>query len=115
MIIVTRTRLEIGIVIEAIENWIIEIREKPDTLPHEPGVDYRPVPCRTTVCRRIIQVHLLFPHATAVGEAHGLATALEEERLPAEWGKPAEVVTHLESLEDHEHVHSVERCTGRPG
>ena len=41
------------------------------------------------------------------------AAALEE-RLPVELGKPAEVVTHLESLEDHERAHSTERCTGRP-
>jgi hypothetical protein len=25
------------------------------------------------------------------------------------------VITHLESLEDHEHVHSREHYTGRPG
>jgi hypothetical protein len=25
------------------------------------------------------------------------------------------VITHLESLEDHEHVHSTEHYTGRPG
>jgi hypothetical protein len=27
---------------------------------------------------------------------------------------PAEVITHLESLEDHEAVHSREHYTGRP-
>jgi divalent metal cation (Fe/Co/Zn/Cd) transporter len=58
-------------------------------------------------------VHLLFPHETGVGEAHRLATLLEE-RLPAELGKPAEVSTHLESLEDHEAVHAREHYTGRP-
>jgi len=57
---------------------------------------------------------LLFPHATAVGEAHRLATLLEE-RLPVELGTRAEVITHLESLEDHEDVHSTEHYTGRPG
>ena len=68
---------------------------------------------RTTGYRQIIEVHLLFPHATPVGEAHRLATALEE-RLPEELGMPAEVITHLESLEDHERVHSTEHYTGRP-
>jgi len=48
-----------------------------------------------------------------VGDAHRLATALEE-RLPVEMGKPAEVITHLESLEDHERVHATEHYTGRP-
>jgi cation diffusion facilitator family transporter len=90
-----------------------QIREKLDTICAELGVNYHGVRFRTTGYRQIIEVHLLFPHATAVGEAHRLATALEE-RLPADLGRPAEVITHLESLEDHEDVHSKEHYTGRP-
>jgi cation diffusion facilitator family transporter len=90
-----------------------QIREKLDAICSDLGVHYHGVRYRTTGYRQIIEVHLLFPHATVVGEAHRLATALEE-RLPVELGKPAEVITHLESLEDHEHVHSVEHYTGRP-
>ncbi|MGO9085653.1 MAG: cation diffusion facilitator family transporter [Candidatus Sulfotelmatobacter sp.] len=90
-----------------------EIREKLDAICNELGVHYHGVRYRTTGHRQIIEVHLLFPHATAVGEAHRLATALEE-RLPVELAKPAEVITHLESLEDHAAVHSHEHYTGRP-
>ena len=90
-----------------------EIREKLDAICNELGVHYHGVRYRTTGYRQIIEVHLLFPHATAVGEAHRLATALEE-RLPVELAKPAEVITHLESLEDHAAVHSHEHYTGRP-
>jgi len=90
-----------------------QIREKLDKICNELGVNYHGVRYRTTGYRQIIEVHLLFPHATAVGEAHRLATALEE-RLPVELGKPAEVITHLESEEDHEHVHSTVHYTGRP-
>ncbi len=90
-----------------------EIREKLDALCNELGVHYHGVRFRTTGHRQIIEVHLLFPHATAVGEAHRLATLLEE-RLPVELAGPAEVITHLESLEDHEDVHSREHYTGRP-
>jgi len=90
-----------------------QIRDKLDTICSELGIHYHGVRYRTTGYREIIEVHLLFPHATAVGEAHRLATALEE-RLPVELGKPAEVITHLESVEDHEHVHSTEHYTGRP-
>ena len=90
-----------------------QIREKLDQICGELGVHYHGVRYRTTGYRQIIEVHLLFPHATAVGEAHRLATALEE-RLPAELGKPAEVITHLESLEDHEDVHTTGHYTGRP-
>jgi cation diffusion facilitator family transporter len=91
-----------------------QIREKLDAICNELGIHYHGVRYRTTGYRQIIEVHLLFPHATVVGEAHRLATALEE-RLPVELAKPAEVITHLESLEDHEHVHSIEHYTGRPG
>ncbi len=90
-----------------------QIRGNLDAICHELGVHYHGVRYRTTGYRQIIEVHLLFPHATPVGEAHRLATALEE-RLPIELGKPAEVITHLESLEDHEDVHSQEHYTGRP-
>jgi cation diffusion facilitator family transporter len=90
-----------------------QIREKLDQICDELGVHYHGVRYRTTGYRQIIEVHLLFPHATAVGVAHRLATALEE-RLPADLGTPAEVITHLESLEDHEDVHTTGHYTGRP-
>ncbi len=90
-----------------------QIREKLDAICSELGVHYHGVRYRTTGYRQIIEVHLLFPHATPVGEAHRLATALEE-RLPVELARPAEVITHLESVEDHEAVHSTEHYTGRP-
>ena len=89
------------------------IRERLDAICSELGVQYHGVRFRTTGYRHIIEVHLLFPHATPVGEAHRVATALEE-RLPVELATPAEVITHLESLEDHEAVHSREHYTGRP-
>ncbi len=90
-----------------------QIREHLDRLCHELGVHYHGVRYRTTGYRQIIEVHLLFPHETSVGEAHRLATLLEE-RVPKELGQPAEVITHLESLEDHEDVHTTEHYTGRP-
>ena len=90
-----------------------QIREKLDAICNELGLHYHGVRYRTTGYREIIEVHLLFPHETAVGEAHRRATLLEE-RLPHELGKPAEVITHLESLEDHEHVHATEHYTGKP-
>ncbi len=91
-----------------------EIRQKLDTLCNELGVHYHGVRFRTTGYRQLIEIHLLFPHATPVGEAHRLATLLEE-RLPRELSVPAEVITHLESLDDHEDVHTREHYTGRPG
>jgi cation diffusion facilitator family transporter len=91
-----------------------QIREKLDQICTELGMHYHGVRFRTTGYRQLIEVHLLFPHATPVGEAHRMATVLEE-RLPAELATPAEVITHLESLEDHADVHSQEHYTGKPG
>jgi cation diffusion facilitator family transporter len=90
-----------------------KIRQKLDSICSELAIQYHGVRFRTTGYRQIIEVHLLFPHLTSVSEAHRLATILEE-RLPAELGMPAEVMTHLESLEDHADVHREQHYTGKP-
>jgi cation diffusion facilitator family transporter len=90
-----------------------KIRQKLDSICSELAIQYHGVRFRTTGYRQIIEIHLLFPHLTSVSEAHRLATILEE-RLPAELGMPAEVTTHLESLEDHEAVHRQQHYTGKP-
>ena len=90
-----------------------QIRNKLDAICSELGLQYHGVRYRTTGYRQIIEVHLLFPHLMAVGEAHRLATLLEE-RLPQELSVPAEVFTHLESAEDHAAVHTKEHYTGKP-
>lgn len=90
-----------------------KIRDRLDALCAELSIQYHGVRFRTTGYRQIIEVHLLFPRQTSVTEAHALATVLEE-RLPAELGIPAEVITHLESLEDHAEVHHREHYTGKP-
>jgi cation diffusion facilitator family transporter len=90
-----------------------KIRERLDLICAELKIQYHGVRFRTTGYRQIIEVHLLFPCLTSVSEAHAMATILEE-RLPAELGMPAEVITHLESLEDHAEVHHQEHYTGKP-
>ena len=90
-----------------------KIRDKLDAICSELAIQYHGVRFRTTGYRQIIEVHLLFPRLTSVSEAHRLATILEE-RLPTELGMPAEVTTHLESLEDHADVHREQHYTGKP-
>ena len=90
-----------------------QIRHQLDAICGELGLQYHGVRFRTTGYRQIIEVHLLFPHAMGVGEAHRMATILEE-RLTMDLKVPAEVTTHLESLEDHSEVHHVQHYTGRP-
>jgi cation diffusion facilitator family transporter len=90
-----------------------EIRQKLDAICSELGVNYHGVRFRTTGYRQLIEVHLLFPGSTPLGEAHRLATMVEE-RLPAELRMPAEVITHLESEEDHAEIHAQKHYTGLP-
>ena len=52
----------------------------------------------------IIDVHLLFPSATPLTEAHRMATEIEQ-ILGARVEPFAEVHTHLEPLEDHDVIH----------
>jgi cation diffusion facilitator family transporter len=89
------------------------IREKLDAICAELNVKYHGVRFRTTGYRQMIEIHLLFPRDTALGDAHSLATAVEE-RLAAELATPTEVSTHLEAEEDHEIVHHREHYTGLP-
>ena len=90
-----------------------DIRARLDVICAELGMQYHGVRFRATGYRLMIEVHLLFPQQTPVGEAHRLATLLEE-RLPLELGYPADVTTHLESEEDHAEVHGTDHYTGKP-
>ena len=90
-----------------------KIRDKLDAICSELTIQYHGVRFRTTGYRQIIEVPLLFPRVTSVSEAHRLATILEE-RLPSELGMPAEIITHLECLEDHAEVHDEQHYTGKP-
>lgn len=90
-----------------------KIRRKLDEICSDLGIQYHGVRFRTTGFRQIVEIHLLFPASTSVSEAHRLATILEE-RLPVELDTPTEVITHLESLEDHADVHHEEHYTGKP-
>ncbi len=90
------------------------LRATLDALCAELGLEYHGVRFRNTGYRVRVDVHLLFPYGATVGDAHRIATLLEE-RLAATLDTPAEVVTHLESLEDHGNVHVSDHYTGRPG
>lgn len=90
-----------------------QIRERLDSICTELGIKYHGVRFRATGYRQLVEVHLLFPKATELGDAHALATRVEE-RLAAELTTPTEVITHMEAEEDHESVHAHEHYTGLP-
>jgi cation diffusion facilitator family transporter len=89
------------------------LRAKLDAICGELRVAYHGVRFRSSGARLLIEVHLLFPENATVGEAHRIATEVEE-RLPEALGMAAEVVTHLEALEDHHAIHSKRHYTGKP-
>ena len=68
------------------------------------GVEFHEVRYRSTGSRTIIEVHLLFPYETPLGKAHEAATRVERE-LTAALPFASEVITHLESIEDHDSIH----------
>jgi divalent metal cation (Fe/Co/Zn/Cd) transporter len=89
------------------------IRSRLDTACGDLHLQYHGVRFRTTGYRQIIEVHLLFPYSMPLGEAHRLATIVEE-RVIEDLETPSEITTHLESLEDHSEVHHVQHYQGLP-
>jgi cation diffusion facilitator family transporter len=81
----------------------IEARLAEFVEPH--GLTFHHLRCRHTGNRVLVEVHLLFPFSLPVGEAHRLATLIEEQ-LPRRLSFEAQFVTHLEALEDHGDVHA---------
>lgn len=69
------------------------------------GVKFHCLRYRDTGSRTWVEVHLLFPQDTKLSAAHRMATEVED-RVRRELGMRAEVLTHLETLEDHEQVHA---------
>jgi cation diffusion facilitator family transporter len=70
------------------------------------GIGFHQLRFRYTGQRVLIEVHLLFSYGTPVGEAHRIATTVEE-RLATSLPFDSEIVTHLEAVEDHAAVHHV--------
>jgi cation diffusion facilitator family transporter len=80
------------------------LRQELDSVCAELSIEYHGARFRDTGHKLRIELHLLFPFETSLGEAHRMATEVEE-RLESALEQPSEVITHLESLEDHERVH----------
>jgi cation diffusion facilitator family transporter len=81
------------------------LKQRLDVISAEMDVRYHGVRFRNTGYRLQIELHLLFPFETPLGEAHSIATRIERS-LQDTLDQPAEVVTHLESLEDHGTIHN---------
>lgn len=81
-----------------------ELREAVDRVAGQLQIQYHRLRFRDTGKHVIGSIHLLLPSATPLGEAHRLATRFEE-RLAAALPYEVELLTHLESLDDHATIH----------
>ena len=76
-----------------------------DTLTGQLGLQYHGLRHRSTGNTLWVEFHLLFPANTALAAAHALATRIEEELEEQSPGR-TEVLTHLETEDDHQQIHS---------
>lgn len=82
------------------------LREQLDSLAAQHGVKWHGLRFRETGGRLLVELHLLFPGQQTIGESHAVATRIET-ALGAAHDRRVDVVTHLESLEDHDGVHEL--------
>jgi cation diffusion facilitator family transporter len=69
------------------------------------GVEFHGLRHRNAGNTNWVEFHLLFPKDTSLESAHSLATKIEE-RIQQDSTMRTEVISHLETLEDHQEVHS---------
>ncbi len=81
------------------------LRSTLDSLAKSQGISWHGLRLRETGGRSLVEVHLLFPYECPLGEAHHIATLIEE-TIERDFEQPVEVITHLEAQEDHAERHS---------
>jgi cation diffusion facilitator family transporter len=84
-----------------------QISRELDRITTDLGVQYHELRLRSTGARILVELHLLFPYRMALGHAHALATEIER-RLTTSLPFTMQMISHLESLEDHDLVHNGE-------
>ncbi len=78
-----------------------------DEMTAGPHVEYHGLRHRNAGQTVWVEFHLLFPKGITLDAAHRLATRIEE-KVEQTVGTRAEVISHLEPLEDHDRVHARE-------
>jgi divalent metal cation (Fe/Co/Zn/Cd) transporter len=82
-----------------------QIRRRLVEMTSEAGVKFHGLRNRNAGNTNWVEFHLLFPKNTSLESAHSLATKIEE-RIQQDSTIRTEVISHLETLEDHQKVHS---------
>jgi cation diffusion facilitator family transporter len=80
------------------------LRQLLEEMTSQHGVEFHGLRHRNAGSTIWVEFHLLFPKGTPLESAHALATRIEE-RIKVTLSYRAEVISHLETLEDHAAVH----------
>ena len=96
-----------GLMDEVDEELEARVRTLLSEMTREAGVEFHGLRQRNAGNTVWVEFHLLFSKGTLLDSAHTLATRIED-RLQQELGVKAEVISHLETLEDHHEVHGQE-------
>jgi cation diffusion facilitator family transporter len=81
------------------------IRQLLDKMSVEFAVQYHGLRYRNAGNTLWVEFHLLFAKGTPLESAHKIATSIEE-RIERELPSRTEVISHLETIEDHKEVHA---------
>ena len=81
-----------------------QVRKLLIEMTSEAGVEFHGLRLRNAGNTNWVEFHLLFPKDTSLESAHALATKIEE-RIQQDSTMRTEVISHLETLEDHQMVH----------
>jgi cation diffusion facilitator family transporter len=82
-----------------------KIKKVLEEMTSEAGIEFHGLRQRNAGSTLWVEFHLLFPRTALLESAHALATRIEE-RIERELPMRAEVISHLETLEDHHQVHA---------
>ncbi|MFZ0962767.1 MAG: cation diffusion facilitator family transporter [Terriglobia bacterium] len=82
-----------------------QIRRLLAEMTSEAGVEFHGLRQRNAGNTNWVEFHLLFPKDTSLESAHALATKIEE-LIQRDSTMRTEVISHLETLEDHHEVHT---------
>jgi len=89
------------------------LRELLNEMTSKLGIEYHGLRHRNAGTTIWVEFHLLFAKGIPLEMAHAQATQIEE-RIAREFGMRTEVITHLETLEDHHEVHTHEHYEQLP-
>jgi cation diffusion facilitator family transporter len=94
-----------GLMDEAEPETEARLRNLLDEMTAQRGIQYHGLRLRSSGRTVWVELHLLFPRGIQLDAAHETATRIEE-RIRREFEMRVEVITHLETLEDHQRVHA---------